>query len=72
MSKPYPIHDGVPAPSATHGGPDRGQGRKPLSEDDPTVVVSVRMPYTMREKLMLLGGSHWVRRKIEQEPEPKP
>lgn len=43
---------------------DRGQGRKPLSEEDQTVTVSLRMTATLREKLTRLGGAKWVREKI--------
>jgi hypothetical protein len=43
---------------------DRGQGRKPLSEEDQTVTVSLRMTQALRDKLTLLGGAPWVREKI--------
>lgn len=43
---------------------DRSQGRKPLSENEPTVTVSLRMTATLREKLTLLGGAAWIRDKI--------
>lgn len=45
---------------------DRGQGRKPLSEEDQTVTVSLRMTQAQREKLTLLGGAPWVRGKIDK------
>lgn len=48
------------------GGPGRGQGRKPLSPDQPTVVVTMRMTPAQRERLRLLGGAAWVRRQLEQ------
>lgn len=43
---------------------DRGQGRKPLSEEEQTVTVSLRMTPALREKLTRLGGAKWVRDKI--------
>ncbi|MBK7424515.1 MAG: hypothetical protein IPJ48_16340 [Propionivibrio sp.] len=48
------------------GGPGRGQGRKPLSPDQPTVVVTMRMTQAQREPCGLLGGAAWVRRQLEQ------
>jgi hypothetical protein len=45
---------------------DRGQGRKPLSPEDHTVTVSLRMTQAQREKLTLLGGAPWVREKIDK------
>lgn len=48
---------------------DRGQGRKPLSEEDQTVTVSLRMTATLREKLTRLGGAAWVREKIAKAKE---
>lgn len=50
----------------SRGGAGRGQGRKPLSEEEPTVVFTVKMTVTQREKLSRLGGGAWVRRKIDQ------
>lgn len=54
----------------SHGGPGRGQGRKPLAEGVPTVAVSVRITAPQKEKLTRLGGAAWVRRKIDQAKEP--
>ncbi len=56
---------------AAHGGPGRGQGRKRLSSE-PTVVVSIRMPESMREKLRLLGGSVWLRDRIKEASNAEP
>lgn len=50
---------------SSRGGAGRGQGRKPLSKEEPTVVVTVKMTDTQREKLSRLGGAAWVRRKID-------
>lgn len=50
---------------------DRGQGRKPISEEETTVTVSLRMTPTQREKLTLLGGASWVREKIDRAKPPK-
>jgi hypothetical protein len=54
-----------------HGGPGRGQGRKPLKDGEPTVVVSVRMTAAQRDILHLLGGSEWVRGEIDSIPPKK-
>jgi len=43
----------------------RGQGRKPLSEDEQTVTVSLRMTETLRAKLARLGGAAWIRDRIK-------
>lgn len=46
-----------------------GPGKPPLSDDEKTVMVTVKMPESMRDKLMRLGGSEWLRKKIEGEKE---
>ena len=51
------------------GGPGRGQGRKPVVKDQPTVTVSLRMTVAQREKLARLGGAEWVRGKIDRAKE---
>jgi hypothetical protein len=48
------------------GGPGRGQGRKPLSPDQQTVVITLRMTPAQRERLRLLGGPAWVRQQIDR------
>jgi hypothetical protein len=48
------------------GGPNRGQGRKPLKEGETTFVVSVRLAQSQRAKLALLGGAKWIRAMIER------
>jgi hypothetical protein len=50
----------------THGGPGRGQGRKPLAEGERTVMFALRMTLAQREKLTLLGGAQWLREKIDK------
>lgn len=45
---------------------DRGQGRKPLSNTEETVIVSVRMTPSLKAKLDQLGGSAWIREKIQK------
>ena len=55
----------------THGGSGRGQGRKPLSEGEQTVMFALRMTAAQREKLTLLGGAEWVRSKIDRAKGPK-
>jgi hypothetical protein len=49
---------------------DRGQGRKPISESDETVTVSLRMTAPLRDKLKRLGGAPWVREKVAKAKEP--
>lgn len=56
----------VAAALGTIGGPGRGQGRKPISPDQPTVVITLRMTPAQRERLRLLGGAAWVRRQLDQ------
>jgi hypothetical protein len=46
------------------GGPNRGQGRKPLNQDGPSVLVSVRLTPAQRDKLRELGGGVWIRAQI--------
>lgn len=53
-----------------HGGPGRGQGRKPLKDGVPTVGLTIRMTADQRSKLERLGGAPWVRKKIDQAKEP--
>lgn len=48
------------------GGPERGQGRKPVAEGEPTVTVSLRMTAAQRDKLARLGGAEWVRLRIDK------
>ena len=49
------------------GGSGRGQGRKPITQGEKTIVVSIRLSQKQSEKLSLLGGSAWVRSKIDSE-----
>lgn len=53
------------------GGPGRGQGRKPLPEGDAMIPVSIKMKPAQRDKLLQLGGSPWVRDKIDKAKLPK-
>jgi len=52
-----------------HGGPGRGQGRKPVKPGEDTVTVSLRMTPAQRAKLARLGGAQWVRRRIDDAPD---
>ena len=54
---------------ATHGGPGRGQGRKPLPEDERTVVVTVRLTPARRDKLRRLVA-HWLAKAVHRAKEP--
>ena len=47
------------------GGPNRNQGRKPISDTDQTVTVSLRLTTSQRAKLASLGGAAWVRQQID-------
>jgi hypothetical protein len=49
---------------------DRGQGRKPIAEDEETVTVSIRVTVSQRAKLELLGGGKWVRERIDRAKTP--
>ena len=40
----------------THGGPGRGQGRKPLEAGEDTVTYTLKMPAALREKARALGA----------------
>lgn len=53
-----------------HGGARTGAGRKPLNPGEPLKPVAVRLTGAQREKLKRLGGSPWVRNKIDQAKEP--
>jgi hypothetical protein len=57
-------------PAKRHGGPGRGQGRKRVKSDEPTVTFSLRMAKSQREKLGRLGGADWVRDQIDEAREP--
>jgi len=52
--------------TSNRGGPGRGQGRKPVAEGRQTVTVSLRMTEAQRDKLALLGGAEWVRKRIDK------
>lgn len=53
------------------GGAGRGQGRKPLEAGNPTVVATVKMTTSQKEKLGRLGGAPWVRDRIDKAREPE-
>ena len=48
------------------GGPNRGQGRKPIKQGEDTVTVSLRMTASQRDKLARRGGAEWVRQRIDK------
>lgn len=48
------------------GGPNRGQGRKPVKAGEETVTMCLRMTLGQREKLARLGGAVWVRSRIDK------
>lgn len=45
---------------------DRGQGRKPLPEDQRTKPYSVRLTDAEYAKFIALGGAAWLREKIKR------
>lgn len=49
----------------TRGGPNRGQGRKPIKVGEPTVTLSIRLTEAQRAKLACLGGAAWLRDRID-------
>lgn len=46
--------------------PGRNQGRKPLSVDSPTVIVSIKMTDAQRAAYKRKGGAAWMRNKIDE------
>ena len=53
------------------GGAGRGQGRKPLTEPSTAMTTTtIRLQPEQRDKLVRLGGSTWVRTKIDAAREP--
>lgn len=49
------------------GGARPGGGRKPMSPDGYAVRINLTMTAEQRDKLIRLGGSAWVRQKIDSE-----
>lgn len=45
--------------------PKRSRGKPPLSDVESTVLISVRMTPTQRDKFKALGGSEWIRQQID-------
>lgn len=54
----------------SHGGPGRGQGRKPLGAAPLDTKFLVPMTTAQRVKVKALGGAAWVREKIDKAQEP--
>jgi hypothetical protein len=50
--------------------PSKGRGRPRLEEGLETVPVTVRMTPPQKEKLARLGGSPWIRDRIDKAKEP--
>jgi hypothetical protein len=69
LFKNYHINMNSDPPS--RGGAGRGQGRKPISPDAPTVPVSIKMTIEQKDKLQRLGGPSWVRERIDKAHEPE-
>lgn len=60
--------DGSAVSKQTHGGAGRGQGRKPLPDDERTVVVTVRLTPARRDKLRRLGAQ-WLAKAVDRAKE---
>lgn len=56
----------MPTKTNTHGGRREGSGRKRIDQAEPTAVFPVRMPESLRDKLLELGGGEWIREKIRR------
>lgn len=54
---------------AKRGGPGRGQGRKARDGATGLVQAGIRVRADQKPKLLRIGGSVWVRRKIDEEAE---
>lgn len=48
------------------GGAGRGQGRKLGPEGERLEVVAIRMSSAQKDKLQALGGSEWIRDRINR------
>lgn len=58
---------------AGHGGSGRGQGRKPMDPSGPMATFTIRLTQAQKTKLERLGGSRWMRARIDREdPERAP
>jgi len=53
------------------GGAGRGQGRKPLSDGETSVVVPVRCTPEQKAKFHALGGAEWFRRTVKRAKLPR-
>jgi hypothetical protein len=53
------------------GGAGRGQGRKPIKAGEATVPITTKVTESQKVKYLLLGGSTWLREKIDTEPVPE-
>ena len=51
----------------THGGSNRGQGRKPLAPGESSQTIQARVTAAQADKFKRFGGAHWLRQKIDQE-----
>lgn len=56
--------------TSKRGGTGRGQGRKPIKQGEDTVTISLRVTIAQRDKLALLGGAGWVRKRIDKAKAP--
>lgn len=51
---------------------DRGQGRKPIPEDQRAVAYPMRLTPARIAKLKRLGGAQWIAKQIDKAKEPPP
>lgn len=47
--------------------PKRSRGKPPLSDAEKTVLITLKAPESLRDKLNKIGGSDWMRDAIEAE-----
>ena len=52
------------------GGADRNQGRKRIKEGEVSVVIKPSLSQSQALKYQRLGGHTWLRRTIDDAPEP--
>lgn len=66
LRTPWPRNGGYEMIENKRGGPNRGQGRKPIKQGEESVTMSLRLTVSQRKKLADLGGAEWVREKIDR------
>lgn len=54
-----------------HGGKRPGAGRKAKDKAKPNKMMQIRLEEDQHAKLLRLGGSVWVRKQVNEAPEPR-